>query len=300
MTDIIIAGGGPAGLSAAVFALRAGKSVKIIEKETFGGQVNFSPKIENYPGFLQITGAELADKLTQHALEKGADIDIEEVKKIEKNADTFTVITDCASHECKAVIIATGAQHRHLGIPGEEQYLGKGISFCAVCDGAFYAEKTVVVIGGGNSALQEAILLSETSEKVIMVQDKPCFTGEQRLIDIIEKRENIESIFNAEVKEFFGDEKEVKGIVVSDKTSGNEFKVFGDGIFEAIGLIPANECFADIAELENGYIKSDESCLTSASGIFTAGDCRTKSVRKIATAIADGAVAALAACDYLA
>ena len=200
MTDIIIIGAGPAGLTAAIYALRAGKSVKILEKGSFGGQMTFSPKIENYPGFTQISGAELADLLVEQALAQGADIDVEEVEGISKNEDGFMVKTDCGEHDCRAVIIATGAKHRHLGVPGEDKYIGDGISFCAVCDGAFYAGKKVIMIGGGNSALQEALLLSETSESVTIVQNFPYFTGEQKLVDLVEKKTNITYILGATVK----------------------------------------------------------------------------------------------------
>lgn len=298
MTDIIIIGAGPAGLTSAIYALRAGKSVKVLEKNSFGGQINFSPKIENYPGFTQISGAELADALVEQALSQGADFEIEEVLKIEKETDGFTVITDTTKHSCRAVIIATGAKHRHLGVEGEDKYIGEGISFCAVCDGAFYADKEVVVIGGGNSALQEALLLSETSKKVTIVQNLESFTGEQKLVDLVDAKENIEYILGATVIKFFGDD-EIRGAVIKDSKTGKESEIHADGFFEAIGLAPENEQFENVAELERGYVKSDEKCLTSTPGIFTAGDCRTKSIRQIATAVADGAVSALAACDFI-
>ncbi len=298
MTDIIIVGAGPAGLTAAVYALRAGKTVKVLEKNSFGGQINFSPKIENYPGIVQISGAQLAEMFTEQALVQGADVDIEEVEGIEKLDNGFKVITDSGEHECKAVIIATGAKHRHLGVPGEDRYIGEGISFCAVCDGAFYAGKKVVVIGGGNSALQEALLLSETSEKVTIVQNLDDFTGEKKLVELVNAKANIDCILGTTVKEFFGGD-EIEGAVIVDAKTGAETKIYADGFFEAIGLAPENEQFENMAELERGYIKSDEKCLTKTPGIFTAGDCRTKSIRQIATAVADGAVAALAACDFI-
>lgn len=298
MTDIIVVGAGPAGLTAAIYALRAGKSVLVLEKESFGGQINYSPKIENYPGFTQISGAELADALTSQAIAQGAEIDIEEVTGIKKNGEVFTVTTDSGKHEAKAVIIATGAKHRHLGVPGEEKYIGEGISFCAVCDGAFYAGKHVCVIGGGNSALQEALLLSETSEKVTIIQNLADFTGEGKLVELVKAKSNIEYMLSTTVKEFFGDD-EIRGAVLSNANTGEETKIEADGFFEAIGLAPENSAFENLTELDRGYIKSDEKCLTKTPGIFTAGDCRTKSIRQIATAVADGAVAALAACDYV-
>ena len=298
MKDIIIVGAGPAGLTAAIYALRAGKSVLLLEKGSFGGQITFSPKIENYPGFNEISGTELADLLVEQAINLGAEFDIEEVVGINKNDNGFIVKTDCNTHTCKAVIIATGAKHRHLGVQGEDKYLGNGISFCAVCDGAFYEGKEVVVIGGGNSALQEAILLSETSKKVTIVQNLDHFTGEQKLVDIIESKNNIDYILGATVKEFIGDN-ELKGIIIRNEKNGEESEFFCNGVFEAIGLAPENDAFKNVAELDRGYIKSDESCTTSCNGIFTAGDCRTKRIRQIATAVSDGAIAALAACDYI-
>lgn len=298
MTDIIVIGAGPAGLTAALYAARAGKSVRVIEKTNFGGQINFSPKIENFPGFLQISGTELADYLVEQALAQGADLDIEEAQEIIKTDEGFTVVTDSGKHDCKAAIIATGAKHRHLGVDGEEKYIGEGISFCAVCDGAFYADKKVAVIGGGNSALQEALLLSETSKEVTILQNLDHFTGEQKLIDLVNKKDNIKSVFGVTVKNFFG-ESDIEGATLVNAKTGEETKIFADGFFEAIGLMPDNDAFENVAELYNGYVKSDEKCLTKTPGIFTAGDCRTKNIRQIATAIADGAVAALSACDFI-
>lgn len=298
MTDIIVIGAGPAGLTAAIYAARAGKSVRVIEKSNFGGQINYSPKIENFPGFLQISGTELADYLVEQALTQGADLDIEEAEEILKTDYGFKVVTDSGEHECKAVIIATGAKHRHLGVEGEDKYIGEGISFCAVCDGAFYADKKVAVIGGGNSALQEALLLSETSKEVVILQNLDNFTGEQKLIDLVNKKENIKCIFGVTVKNFFGGD-DIEGATLINAKTGEETKIYADGFFEAIGLMPDNGAFENVVQLQNGYVNSDEKCLTKTPGIFTAGDCRTKNVRQIATAVADGAVAALNACDFI-
>ena len=188
MYDIVIIGAGPAGLTAAVYARRANKTVLILDKAGFGGQITFSPKVENYPGFESVSGSELADKMVEQVLSQGADVEIENALEIKDNGNTKTVITeDGNEYECKSVIIAAGAQHRHLGLDNEERFIGDGISFCAVCDGAFYANKTVALIGGGNSALQEAILLSETSKKVYVVQNLDFLTGEQRLQEMHEK-----------------------------------------------------------------------------------------------------------------
>lgn len=296
MHDIIVIGAGPAGLTAALYGLRAGKSVLVLEKDTFGGQVTYSPKIENYPGFLQMSGAEFADKLIDQVLTQGADIEMETVVGIEKTADGFTVKTDSGEHSGGAVIVAVGVKHRLLGLKGEEALIGKGIGFCAVCDGAFYAGKDVAVIGGGNSALQEAILLAETSRTVYVVQNLPYLTGEGKLQESLLTKDNVKLIVNATVKAIDGTD-ELKGITLD--VEGKEEYLTLDGMFIAIGLVPSNGIAEPFTVLENGYIKADEACLTDTAGIFAAGDCRTKAVRQIATAVADGATAALAACRYL-
>lgn len=299
MYDIIIIGAGPAGLTAALYALRANKTVLLLEKASFGGQITFSPKIENYPGYEEISGNELADKLFEQVLAQGADFELEEVVSLKDNGSTKTVVTDSGEHESKAVIIATGAKHRLLGVKGEEDFVGNGISFCAVCDGAFYENKEVIVIGGGNSALQEAILLSDLCKKITVVQNLADFTGEKKLVEILKSKSNVDFIFNTVVKEFTGDD-ELKGAVIENTETGEKKEITFDGAFVAIGLAPDNKAFENVAELDKfGYVASDEACLTKTAGVFTAGDCRTKRIRQITTAAADGAVAALAACDYI-
>ena len=295
MYDIIIIGGGPAGLTAALYACRANK--KTLEKETFGGQITFSPKVENIPGFISLTGNEFAEKLVEQVLEQGADVESCEVLEI-KDGDIKTVVTDDSEYQCKAVIIATGAKHRMLGIKDEEKYVGEGISFCAVCDGAFYKNKTVAVVGGGNSALQEAILLSDLAKKVYVVQNLDFLTGEKKLSDQLYKLENVEVITGVTVESFLGDS-ELKGIVIKD-SAGESRELSVDGLFIAIGLIPQNEAFKNVIELDGrGYAVIDETCESATRGIFVAGDCRTKKIRQVTTAAADGATAALAACDYI-
>ena len=297
MYDIIIIGGGPAGLTAALYACRANKKTLVIEKETFGGQITFSPKIENIPGFISLTGNEFAEKLVEQVLEQGADVESCEVLEI-KDGDIKTVVTDDSEYQCKAVIIATGAKHRMLGIKDEEKYVGEGISFCAVCDGAFYKNKTVAVVGGGNSALQEAILLSDLAKKVYVVQNLDFLTGEKKLSDQLYKLENVEIITGVTVESFLGDS-ELKGIVIKD-SAGESRELSVDGLFIAIGLIPQNEVFKNVIELDGrGYAVIDETCESATRGIFVAGDCRTKKIRQVTTAASDGATAALAACDYI-
>ncbi|MBQ3870054.1 MAG: FAD-dependent oxidoreductase [Clostridia bacterium] len=297
MYDIIIVGGGPAGLTAAIYAGRANKSVLIIEKDGFGGQMTHSPKIENYPGFKEISGNELADLMLEQALALGADIEIDEVTSI-SGGKIKKVKTELSEYEGRAVIIAAGVKHRTLGAPGEEEHIGNGISFCAVCDGAFYAGKDVAVIGGGNSAMQEAIMLSELCGSITMIQDMPYLTGEAALASIIESKPNIKVLTGSKVISFEGGDEGLTGVKILQ--NGTEKTVPCGGCFIAIGLIPSNEAAADVAELDKyGYIVSDEKCLTKSEGIFAAGDCRTKSVRQITTAASDGATAALAACRYI-
>lgn len=300
MYDIVIIGAGPAGLTAAVYARRANKTVLILDKAGFGGQITFSPKVENYPGFESVSGSELADKMTEQVLSQGAEVEIENALEIKDNGATKVVVTeDGNEYECKSVIIAAGAQHRHLGLDNEERFIGDGISFCAVCDGAFYANKTVALIGGGNSALQEAILLSETSKKVYVIQNLDFLTGEQRLQEILAKRGNVEVILGTVVKAI-NDTPTFSGITLLKTADGTETELNLDGMFVAIGLVPENEPFKNVADLDqNGYIDADEKCLTKTAGVFVAGDCRQKTVRQVTTATADGAVAAINACRYI-
>ncbi len=299
MHDIVIIGGGPAGLTAATYACRAGKSVLVLEKSGFGGQITYSHKIENFPAALSISGTELADKMVDQAISQGAQVELEEAQKITKNEDgTFTVITDFGQYDTKAVIIATGAKHRTLGVEGEENLIGAGISFCAVCDGAFYQGQEVAVIGGGNSALVEATLLAETCKKVTIIQNLPYLTGEQKLVDALSTRDNVEIILSTTVECFKG-ENELEAVVLKNE-DGTTSEIHPQGVFVAIGLQPDNKAFEDMTALDKwGYVIADEKCLTDTEGIFVAGDCRTKQIRQITTAAADGAVAALAACSYI-
>lgn len=297
MYDIAIIGGGAAGLTAALYALRANKTVLVIEKGSFGGQITFSPLVENFPTRASMSGAELADALTEQVLSLGADVEVDTVLKIENGAYFKTIIGEYGKYEAKAVIIATGAKHRMLGLERENDFVGEGISFCAVCDGAFYKDKQVAVIGGGNSALQEALLLSKLCSKVTIVQNLAFLTGEDRLQQQINAAENISVIFEATVKELVG-ETSLTAIVLNTKDGQETLEI--DGMFIAIGLIPQNEAFSDLIGLDSyGYADSDESCTTKTEGIYVAGDCRKKSIRQLTTACADGSVAALAACRYL-
>ena len=296
--DILIIGAGPAGLTAAIYARRAGKSVLVLEKDTFGGQITFSPKLENYPGFETISGNELAQRMLEQAMALGADVDMDTVLGIEDGA-VKTVIGESGRYEARAVIIAAGARHRRLGLPREEEMIGNGLSFCAVCDGAFYQDAHVAVIGGGNTALQEILLLAETCKKVTVVQNLAFLTGEQKMIDLVLARPNVEILYSTLCVGYEG-EAQLNGLRLKNTETGAETGLSVDGAFLAIGTEPENQAFAALAPLnEAGYIKADESCTTPTAGIFAAGDCRTKAYRQVATAVADGAAAALNACRWL-
>ncbi len=297
MYDIIVVGAGPAGLTAALYALRASKTVLVIEQSTFGGQVTFSPKIENYPGMPEMSGNEFADKLLDQVLSMGAEVEMEKVTGIVDEGNRKLVFADNKKFEAKAVIIAIGVHHRQLGLSNENALVGNGISYCAVCDGAFYKDKTAGVVGGGNSALQEAVLLSDICRKVYVFQNLSFFTGEKKLLEILNGKDNVELITDVTVKALKG-ETDLEAVILN--TLNGEKEIALDGLFVAIGLEPKNAAFSDVAALDdNGYFGSEENCITKTEGVFVAGDCRQKAIRQITTATADGAVAALAACRYI-
>ena len=299
MVDIIIVGAGPAGLTAAVYARRAGRTVMVLERESFGGQIVYSPKVENYPGFLALSGAEFGEKLVDQAIHHGAELELDTVTAIHDNGKVKSVVTDRAEYLCKAVIVAAGSRHRPLGLPREDDLVGHGISFCALCDGDFYKDKDIAVIGGGNTALQDAVLLSETAKTVTIVQNLPKLTGEVSLAQILKARANVKILYNTVVTELLGDP-ELTGIRIRNTANGEESELTLDGVFVAIGQMPDNKPFQDVCDIDrDGFIASDEACITKTPGVFVAGDCRTKGIRQIATAIGDGATAALAACRYL-
>ncbi len=298
--DVIVVGGGPAGMTAALYALRNGKSVLIIEKEGFGGQITHSPRVENFPGTAVMSGNEFADRLFDQITAQGAEFEIETVSQI-VNGPVKTVKTEeGTAHEGRTVILATGVKHRMLGLEGEADLVGEGISFCAVCDGDFYKGKTVCMAGGGNSALQEAILLAGKCEKVIILQDLPQLTGEVKLQEVLNRQKNVEVHTGVRIIGLETDNGEFCGVRTRNNATGEETVYTADGLFVAIGLIPENDAFAVLADLDvRGYFDTDEHCITKTPGIYVAGDCRRKNVRQLTTAVADGATAALAACRYI-
>ncbi len=301
MYDIIVIGGGPAGMTAALYALRNGKSVLVLEKHGFGGQITYSPKVENYPGTIQMSGNEFADKMLEQILALGAEVELEKAVAVEEKSGRKLVKTEEGNtFESMAVVFATGVKHRMLGLPGENELVGNGISFCAVCDGDFFSGQTVCVAGGGNSALQEAILLAEKCREVIILQDLPELTGEETLQRILRNRSNVTIETNRKIVGVQAGDEGLTGVTVADRLTGAERTIPAEGLFIAIGLIPENGPFADLADLNQyGYFASGEDCLTRTPGVYVAGDCRSKSIRQLTTACADGAVAALAACRYV-
>ena len=297
--DILIIGGGPAGLTAATYARRAGKSVLVIEKNAFGGQITWSPRVENFPGFLSVTGTELGDKLLEQAMEQGAEVELDEAVSVRAEADGVkTVMCESgAAFQGRALIVAVGAKPRMLGVKREEELVGSGVCYCAVCDGAFFAGQDVAVCGGGNAALQDALLLSETCSHVTLIHRRADFRGEQRLVEALKERENVTLMMNARVTALLGDG-ELSGIEVEQ--DGISQKIEVTGLFVAVGHQPDNGIFAELMALDGaGYAASGEDCATKSAGVFAAGDCRAKGVRQLTTAVADGAVAALAACRDL-
>jgi len=275
--------------------------VLVIEKESFGGQMTQSPKIENYPGKLQVSGMELADEMMNQILEQGADIEIETVASISPDDGGWIVATEeGGAYEAKAVVIATGVKHRMLGLPGEDDLVGDGVSYCAVCDGDFYSDKVVCVVGGGNSALQDAILLAEKCKEVIMLLRRQVFRGEEKLQEVLLSHTNVSTRMDVVISSVIAGSNGLEAVEIANRTTGEKQRVDCDGLFVAIGLVPENGAFAELADLNDwGYFDSDESCTTKTPGIFVAGDCRNKEIRQITTATADGAVAALAACRYI-
>lgn len=304
MIDVLIIGAGPAGLSAAIYVERAGKHAVCLEAMTVGGQIVNTPEIANYPGIKKISGFEFSMGLYEQATELGADIIYEQAVKIRETLNPeekgFTVLTESGKEfETKTVIIATGAKNRLLGIDKEESLTGRGVSYCATCDGAFFRGKDVAVNGGGNTALEDALFLTNYCNKVYIIHRRDEFRGEPKNVEAVKSKENVEFVLDSTIDELKGD-RNLEAVVVRNKNTGELREIPVAGLFIAIGQEPDNVAFADVTSIdEKGYIRADESCMTETPGIFVAGDCRTKAVRQLTTAASDGAVAALAACAYI-
>ena len=297
--DIIIIGAGTAGLSAAIYAQRAGKTTLVLEREAYGGQIINTPDVENYPGIAHISGFDVATGRYEQAQNLGAEVEFADVAGVEDQGGKKIVHTTGGDFACRALILATGVQRRKLGLPKEQAFTGKGVSYCATCDGAFFKGKDVAVNGGGNTALEDAQYLSRIAGKVYLIHRRDAFRADPAEVKKIEGKENVIPVLNCTVTDLVGDGK-LSGVEVMNKVTGEKKVLPVSALFVAIGQAPSNAAFAGLVDLdEAGYIRAGEDCKTSRPGVFAAGDCRTKSVRQLTTAAADGAVAALAAAAYL-
>lgn len=297
--DVLILGGGPAGLAAALYAKRAGVSVLVLERSIYGGQVTNTPTVENYPGILNISGVDLAMALYEQVTGLGIEVRLEEPVSYQLDAPAKAVATARGLYEATAVIVANGVKRRTLGCPGEERLAGRGVSYCATCDGAFFQGAEVAIVGGGNTALEDALFLSNNCAAVHLIHRRDQFRGSSILAEAVKKRQNIHLHLNSVVEEITGEEK-VAGARLRDVTTGEETRLELSGVFVAVGLAPDNAAFAGQLALDGaGYIQAGEDCRTNLAGVFAAGDTRTKEVRQIITAAADGAVAALGAANYV-
>ena len=298
MYDILIIGAGPAGLTAAIYARRASKSVLILEAKSYGGQIINTPEIENYPVAPHISGFDFATKIYEQATALGAEVVYEKAVEIIDNGSEKEVRTENNSYKAKAIIIATGSENRKLGVDGEDQLVGRGISYCATCDGAFYRKKNVAVVGGGNTALEDALYLADIAEKVYLIHRRDEFRGEDANVNALKARVNVEFVLNSQVIKLNA-QKRLESIDVQNK-NGEVRNIEVNGLFVAVGRIPENQNFAKVVNLDNaGYVIAGEDCLTNAKGIFVAGDNRVKNVRQLVTATADGAVAVSEAVKYI-
>lgn len=297
MYDIVIVGAGPAGLTAAIYALREEKKVVILEKETIGGKITSSSKIENYPGFKSISGMDFANNLYEQVIDLGGEINIEEVLSIE-NGKVKKVITDENTYETKSIIIASGSKYKTLNLDNEEELIGNGISFCTVCDGSFYKNKNVCVVGGANSALNSVLYLSKLCNKVYLVVRGPKLKGDKKVIDNVLSLSNVEVLYNTTVNKYILDNDELVGVEV--KSNESEKRLDVEGVFLAIGQSPEIDYLNDLIMVgENNYVLASEDCITNIDGIFVAGDVRKKEVRQLTTAVSDGTNAAINAINYL-
>ncbi len=297
MYDIIIIGAGTAGLTAALYGARAGKDVLVLEEKAAGGQIINSPAVENYPGIKHTSGLQFIQSLRQQAEEAGAKIQNLKAEKIVNQSEKKVVITKNTLYETRTIILCTGVMQRKLGLPGEKELAGCGVSYCAVCDGAFYRGKKAAVVGGGNSALEDALFLSNYCERVFLIHRRDRFRGESQYVNALMQKSNVTFILETIVTALQG-ENHLESLHIKNTQTNIIEELAVNAIFIAIGHEPRNEAFANTVSLdEEGFIRADESCRTNVPGIFAAGDCRTKKVRQLVTAAADGAAAALAACE---
>ncbi len=298
MYDILIVGGGTAGLTAAIYARRAGKTVLVLEGTAFGGQIASSPMVENYPALPAVSGLDYTNALLGQARALGAESKFGKVSAAERTAEGFRLTAGKREYEGRALILCTGASHRKLGLPNEEALIGRGVSYCAACDGAFFKDKDTAVVGGGDSALQAALFLANLCRRVTVIHRRDAFRAQAANVAAIQTRENIVLELDSQVTALHG-ESALTGVSVT-RRDGSVRELAVAGLFVEVGQIPDNAPFADLADLdEGGYFASGEDCLTRTPGVFAAGDCRGKALRQLTTATADGSVAATAACAWL-
>ena len=299
MTDVLIIGGGPAGMTAAIYARRAGKSVTVLEAEICGGQIVNTPEIENYPAKPHISGLDFADALQAQAEELGAEFVYERAVGIETEGGAKVVVTEEKRYPARSVILATGSENRKLGLPHEARLTGKGISYCATCDGSFFKNRVVAVAGGGNTALEDALFMADIAKTVYLIHRRGAFRGDQKTVEKLKEKPNVVFLYNRRVSALLGEDR-LSGVELTDTQDGSVSILELGGLFVAIGRIPENQNFADAVQLDaEGYVLAGEDCHTSAEGIFVAGDNRVKVLRQLVTATADGAMAATEAVKYL-
>ena len=299
MYDIIIVGGGPAGLTAAIYGRRASKTVLVLEAKAWGGQIINTPDIENYPAAAHISGFDFGDQLRRQAQDLGAELVLEKVTEVRDLGEAKQVVTAKNSYEGRTLILATGSENRKLGVEGEEQLIGRGVSYCATCDGNFFRKRDVAVVGGGNTALEDALYLADLANKVYLIHRRDQFRGEDATVERLKQKENVEFVYNSTVTRLVYD-KRLYAVEVTNKLDGSVRTIEVKGLFVAVGRIPENENFRRLIDLDpSGYALADEGCHTRTPGVFVAGDNRTKEVRQLVTAAADGAVAATEAVKYL-
>ncbi|OGV98373.1 MAG: thioredoxin-disulfide reductase [Nitrospinae bacterium RIFCSPLOWO2_02_FULL_39_110] len=298
MQDLIIIGGGPAGLSAAIYALRAKMDVILIEKLGIGGQIALSDVIENYPGYRSISGSELMSKFENHAKDFGLKTEIATIERIIDAGDRKITKTDSKDFESKAVIIASGAQPKKLGIKGENEFTGRGVSYCATCDGLFFSGRDIVVVGGGDTAVKEALYLSKIVNKIYLVHRRDRLRAEKIMQEKLLSNPKVEFLWNSAVDEISGGEMGVERISVRNIQTNKKSEVKAEGIFVFVGITPETG-FIDVKKNEGGFIITNDRMETSMKGVFAAGDCRNTPLRQVATAVGDGAIAAISAEEYI-
>lgn len=299
MYDIIVVGGGPAGMTAAIYARRAGKTVLVLEALSVGGQILNTPDIENYPVEAHISGFDFSQRIYEQAKGLGAEFAFEKAVGIEDEGGAKVVVTAKNRYQAKAVILATGSENRKLGLEDEDKLVGRGVSYCATCDGNFYRNKVVAVVGGGNTALEDALYMADIAQKVYLIHRRDSFRGEEMSVERLKEKGNVEFVYNSNVTKLVA-EKRLKAIEVTNKLDGSVRTIELNGMFVAVGRVPENQNFAGLVQLdEAGYVKAGEDCHTSAPGVFVAGDNRAKALRQLVTATADGAMAATEAVKYV-